>query len=104
MGVHVIEGNIENIAKQVHTDFQVILGWASLSQSCIAIDYAQLTLQWSDALLDLGTAKWKTGYAVVNNAPVVDGVIDGKQVRFLLDTWGPRCTIDASLVAKIRPE
>ena len=97
VAVHVIEGDIENIAKQVHTDFQVILGWAFLSQFCIAIDYAHLTMQWSERPLDLGAAKWKTTYAVINNAPVVDGMIDGRKVRFLFDTGAPKCTIDASL-------
>ena len=97
VAVHVIEGDIENIAKQVHTDFQVILGWAFLSQFCIAIDYVHLTMQWSDGPLDLGAAKWKTTYAVINNAPVVDGMIDGQKVTFLFDTGAPKCTIDVSL-------
>jgi hypothetical protein len=30
VAVHVSEGDIENIARQVHTDFQVILGWGFL--------------------------------------------------------------------------
>jgi predicted aspartyl protease len=97
VAVHVIEGDIENIAKQVHTDFQVILGWAFLSQFYLAIDYPHSTMQWSDAPLDLGAAKWKIDYALVNNAPVVDAMVDGQKVRFLLDTGAPRCTLDASL-------
>jgi predicted aspartyl protease len=100
VAVHVIEGDIENIAKQVHTDFQVILGWGFLSQFCIAMDYVHLTMQWSDSSLSLGTERWKTSFAVVNNAPVVDGVVDGQKIRFLLDTGAPTCTMDTSLVAE----
>ena len=97
VAVHVIEGDIENIARQVHTDFQVILGWGFLSQYYLALDYARLTMQWSDGPLNLGPEKWKTGYAVVNNAPVVDAMVDGRKVRFLLDTGAPICAMDASL-------
>jgi predicted aspartyl protease len=100
VAVQVIEGDIENIARQVHTDFQVILGWGFLSQYYVAIDYVHLTMQWSDSPLNLGAEKWKTGYAVVNNAPVVDGLVDGRKTRFLFDTGAPVCTIDSSLAGE----
>jgi predicted aspartyl protease len=100
VAVHVIEGDIENIARQVQTDFQVILGWDFLSQFCIAIDYVHLTMQWSDSPLSLGTEKWKTNFAVVNNAPVVDGMVDGQKLRFLVDTGAPSCAIDTSLAGE----
>lgn len=100
VAVQVIEGDIENIARQVQTDFQAILGWGFLSQFYIAIDYPHSTMRWSDGPLELGAEKWKTGYAVVNNAPVVDGTFDGQQVKFLFDTGAPRCTIDASLAGE----
>jgi hypothetical protein len=100
VAIQVIEGDVENIARQVHTDFEVILGWAFLSQSCIAIDYPRLTMQWSDTPLNLGAEKWKTSFAVVNNAPVVDGMVDGQKIRFLLDTGAPKCTMDTSLAGE----
>lgn len=100
VAVHVIDGDIENIARQVHTDFQVILGWGFLSQYYLAIDYVHLTMQWGESPLNLGTPKWKTGYAVVNNAPVVDGSVEGRKTRFLFDTGAPLCTIDSSLAGE----
>jgi hypothetical protein len=57
-------------------------------------------MQWGYSPLDLGEAKWKTSYAVVNNAPVVDGSVEGRSTSFLFDTGAPICTMDSGLAGE----
>lgn len=95
--IDVVEGDIENISRQVGTNFEAILGWGFLSQFYTLVDYKNLSLQFSETPLDRGTEKMSINYTVVNNAPVVKGTADNQAISLLFDTGAPMCNIDISL-------
>jgi hypothetical protein len=97
VGVDVVEGDIESISKQVNTDFEAILGWGFLSQFYTLIDYKNLSLQFSESPLVPGKEKLSINYTVVNNAPIVKGIIDNQAINLLFDTGAPMCNIDLTL-------
>src|SRR5262245_12883 len=93
----VIEGDIEQIAGQVGTKFDVILGWGFLSRYHVLLDYKNLQMQWIESPLEAGQETMSFAYTIVNNVPVVQGTIDGRPVNFLFDTGAPMCNLDLSL-------
>ncbi len=95
--VEVIEGDIERIAPQVKTKFDVILGWGFLARYHMLLDYQNLEMKWSKTPFAAGQEKLSFDYTVVNNVPVVKGAIDGQAVNFLFDTGAPICNLDPSL-------
>jgi hypothetical protein len=92
--VQVVEGQIERIANQVSTEFEVTLGWGMLSRSYLVVDYKRLRLMFSDNPIDLGQSQINIGYEVVNRVPTVRGAFSEDDVRLLFDTGAPRCSID----------
>lgn len=104
VGIDVVEGDIENISKQVNTNFDAILGWGFLSQFYTLIDYKNLSLQFSESPFMTGKEKLSINYTVVNNAPIVKGIVDNQAINLLFDTGAPMCNIDASLAGAPKGE
>lgn len=102
--IDVIEGDIEDISRQVNTSFEAILGWGFLSQFYTLVDYKNLSLQFSEIPITLSNKKTSINYSVVNNVPVVKGFIDSRQINLLFDTGAPMCNIDMSLVSVLKGE
>jgi hypothetical protein len=102
--IDVIEGDIENISKQVNTNFEAILGWGFLSQYYALIDYKNLSLQFSESPITLGNEKLSINYLVSNNVPVIKGLIDNQPVNLLFDTGAPMCNIDLSIASAPKGE
>jgi hypothetical protein len=92
--VDVSEGDVESISQQVHTDFQVILGWGFVSQFHTTLDYKKLVWSFSPKPFDHDKVKMEFDYAVVGNVPVVRGKLDGRETTFLLDTGAPLSDLD----------
>lgn len=93
--VGVAEGQIENIAKQIKADIEVILGWEFLSQNYFVLDYKQSLLRLSHGPINLGKCKMQINYAVVKYVPVIKGAFDKDEVSLLFDTGAPMCNIDS---------
>ena len=90
--IDVAEGDIEAIAAQVKTPFDVILGWGFLGRLPFQVDYPDKKLCWG------ATPSAKPGsiviaFEVANRVPVVDGQVDGRSLRFLFDTGAPICLL-----------
>lgn len=102
--IDVIEGDIENISKQVNTNFEAILGWGFLSQYYTLLDYENLSMQFSESPITLGNEKLSLNYLVVNNVPVVKGFIENQPVNLLFDTGAPMCNIDLSITSAPKGE
>ncbi len=92
--VDVIEGDIENIARQVKTKFDVIIGWGFLSQFQTIVDYKTSTLRFGKSPVTKGQEKMSFGYSVINGVPVVNGALDGQPINLLFDTGAPMCNLD----------
>src|SRR5262245_56538848 len=54
--VDVIEGDVENIATQVGTKFDVILGWGFISQFHMLLDYKRLSMRFGEQPLATGAS------------------------------------------------
>jgi hypothetical protein len=102
--IDVIEGDIENISKQVNTDFEAILGWGFLSQHYTLLDYKNLSMQFSESPIAPGDIKLSINYLVINNVPVIKGFIDNQPVSLLFDTGAPMCNIDLSIAGAPKGE
>lgn len=102
--IDVVEGDIENISKQVNTNFEAILGWGFISQFYTEIDYKNLSMQFSASHLKIKKDKLKINYSVVNQAPVVKGTIDNQAVNLLFDTGAPMCNLDVSIAGAPKNE
>ncbi len=89
----VADGDIENIARQVGTDFDVILGWGFLGAAPLTLDYAR-------GVLRLGVAAGTGTEVPYNDAkrmPIVAGTLAGRPVDFLVDTGAPVSSLDPSI-------
>jgi len=98
--VGVIEGDVEKIAAQVGTKFDVILGWGFISQFHMLLDYKRLSMQFGKRPLAAGTGAFSLKYSVVNRAPVVRGSLgpgNKEEANFLFDTGAPMCNLDLDL-------
>lgn len=102
--IDVVEGDIENISKQVGTNFEAILGWGFISQFYTRIDYKKLSMQFSESPLESQKGKLKLNYSVVNQAPVVIGTVDNRAVNLLFDTGAPMCNLDVSIAGAPKNE
>ena len=99
--VDVIEGDVENIAAQVGTKFDVILGWGFISQFHILLDYKRLSMRFGERPLAVGAGATSLKYSVVNGAPIVRGLISpsNEEVGLLFDTGAPMCNLDLDLAS-----
>jgi hypothetical protein len=95
VAIQVAGDRIENIAKQVKTPFEVILGWEFLSEKYLLVDYKKSVLHLSDDPFELGKGSVAISYSVVNRVPVIKGVFDREEVTLQFDTGAPMCNIDA---------
>jgi predicted aspartyl protease len=95
--VDVIEGDIENIASQVKTKFDVIIGWGFLAQHQTIVDYKTSTLRFGKSPITQGQEKMSFEYSVINGVPVVNGALDGQPIKLLFDTGAPSCNLDPSV-------
>jgi len=98
--VGVIEGDVEKIAAQVGTKFDVILGWGFISQFHMLLDYKRRSMQFSPRPLAAGASAFSLKYSLVNRAPVVRGSVgpgNAEEVNFLFDTGAPMCSLDLDL-------
>jgi len=98
--VGVIEGDIEKIAAQVGTKFDVILGWGFISRFHMLLDYKRLSMRFSARPLATGASAFSLKYSLVNRAPVVRGSVgpgNVEEVNFLFDTGAPTCSLDLDL-------
>ena len=98
--VGVIEGDVEKIAAQVGTKFDVILGWGFISQFHMLLDYKRLSMRFGKRPLAAGAGALSLKYSVVNRAPVVRGSLgpgNNEEANFLFDTGAPMCNLDLDL-------
>ena len=98
--VGVIEGDVEKIAAQVGTKFDVILGWGFISQFHMLLDYKRRSVRFSARPLAAGASAFSLKYSVVNRAPVVRGSVgpgNAEEVNLLFDTGAPTCSLDLDL-------
>jgi hypothetical protein len=98
--VGVIEGDVEKIAAQVGTKFDLILGWGFISQFHMLLDYKRLSMQFGKRPLAKGAGAFSLKYSVVNRAPVVRGSLgpgNNEEANFLFDTGAPMCNLDLDL-------
>jgi Aspartyl protease len=98
--VGVIEGDVEKIAAQVGTKFDVILGWGFISQFHMLLEYKRRSMQFSARPLAAGASAFSLKYSVVNRAPVVRGSVgpgNAEEVNLLFDTGAPTCSLDLDL-------
>lgn len=104
VAIDVVEGDIENISKQVNTNFEAVLGWGFISQFYTQIDYRNLLMQFGESPLKFDKDKLKINYSVVNNAPVVKGTIDNQAINLLFDTGAPMCNLDVGIAGAPKNE
>jgi hypothetical protein len=102
--IDVIEGDIENISAEVDTNFEAILGWGFISSHYTLLDYKNLSLQFSESPMTPGNKKLSINYLVVNNVPVIKGLIDNQPVNLLFDTGAPMCNLDLSMTSAPKGE
>src|SRR5262249_56175024 len=98
--VGVIEGDVEKIAAQVGTKFDVILGWGFISQFHMLLDYKRRSVRFSARPLAAGASAFSLKYSVVNRAPVVLVSFcprNAEEVNLLFDTGAPACSLDLDL-------
>ena len=98
--VGVIDGDVEKIAAQVGTKFDVILGWGFISQFHMLLDYKRRSMRFSARPLAAGASAFSLKYSVVNRAPVVRGSVgpgNAEEVNLLFDTGAPTCSLDLDL-------
>jgi hypothetical protein len=91
--VDVIEGDIQNISRQVNTDFDAILGWPLLSSRAFGLNYSTPALEF--------VAADKSGITLActdsARVPIVPVWIAGQVRMALLDTGAPKSKVDASI-------
>ena len=104
VAIDVLESDIENISKQVNTNFEAVLGWGFISQFYTEIDYKNLSMQFGKSPLKSHKDKLSINYAVVNNAPVVKGTIDNQAVNLLFDTGAPMCNLHVGIAGAPKNE
>jgi predicted aspartyl protease len=94
--VHVIGTQIEDTAKQVGTDYDVILGWGFFANRKTSIDYSNLKMLFNPPASD--EKPWLVlNYDSSTGVPTVRGSIDGREIALLFDTGNPAVAIDTGL-------
>jgi predicted aspartyl protease len=98
-----LEGDVERIAAEVGTEFQVILGWRFFAERTMLLDYPGGRLWLSrpgQRLEDLRrtvTPALILDYDDQSGLPLVAGQIADVPVTFLVDTGAPFSTLDREL-------
>jgi aspartyl protease len=91
----VVGDTLEQTERLVGTPFDAVIGWGFLRKYYTLIDYRLQRFQF-DARPFTGR-----GYRIAvrfrdeNDAPLIDGSVDGKPTTLLLDTGAPHCTLDS---------
>jgi hypothetical protein len=86
-------GDIENISRQVGTDFDVILGWGFLGQRPLTLDYGKGVLRFAAS----AAGGLELSYTDTKRVPVISGMLNGQPIALLLDTGAPMSNIDPIL-------
>jgi predicted aspartyl protease len=92
----VVPDDIERIATQVATAFDVVLGWGFLSRQAVMLDFASRTLRFNEPVPPRAP-KFSWPYETKNGLPIINGEIEGKPTTWLFDTGAPICNLDPSL-------
>jgi predicted aspartyl protease len=104
-----LEGDVERIARQVGTSFEVILGWQFFTQFYCVLDYAQARLDFEDSSSSAtphvppSTTAIELDVAALGGVPLVTAQLNSTDVRFVLDTGAPISTLDKDLVNSVGP-
>ncbi|MDB5365105.1 MAG: hypothetical protein JWM77_1032 [Rhodospirillales bacterium] len=88
----VVDGDIERVATEIGTEFDVVLGWPYLSRTPFALDYAASALIFDDA--NDPASSWHISLVGAAPVPVVDAFLDGRPLRALVDTGAPVSNLD----------
>jgi len=92
----VTEGDIERVAAQINTPYDVIVGWGFLSKYFVTIDYRGKRLAFSEAA-PTETEGLTVPFKTFHGAPLIDAEVDGKSMKALVDTGAPTCNLDMPL-------
>jgi predicted aspartyl protease len=104
-----LEGDVEQIANQVGTAFEVILGWQFFAQFYCVLDYARGRLDFDETSsaatphVPPGNAAIALDVAASGGVPLVTAQLNSTEVRFVLDTGAPISTLDKDLVNSFGP-
>lgn len=93
VAIDVAEGDIEAIAQQVGTKFDVVLGWGFWAKFQLQIDFPTRKLRWGDGEFAV-KPELIFPFAVVNRVPLVHGKLSGRELTLLFDTGAPMCNLD----------
>jgi hypothetical protein len=94
--VSILEGDIERIAGQVGTAFDVILGWPFLKGAPFTIDYRGSDMAMP-AAAPAGAPALVVPLQLGARAPLASATIDGIARTVLIDTGAPMSNLDPSL-------
>ena len=94
--VSVAPGDIERIAEQIGHSFDAIIAWRFLSRVGFVADFAR-------AQFSVGgeTGRQRLEFDDAHGVPIAVGRLDGGDVRVLIDTGAPTCTIDRALAGSV---
>jgi predicted aspartyl protease len=100
-----LEGDIERIAQQVGTPFEVILGWKFLQQFYSVLDYPKARLEFDEPASHAPPPDTRVSFSIdsVSGVPLVSGQLGSVDVRFVLDTGAPVSTLDNELADTLAP-
>jgi len=107
-----VEGDIERIAQQVGTSFEVILGWGFFSQWQATFDYGAARLELREPSVNGANAASPAApsstetpltlpFTATAGVPLVDGLIGETPVRFVVDTGAPFSTLDRGFASSL---
>jgi hypothetical protein len=108
----VVEGDIERIAQQIGTPFDVILGWGFFGEYQTVFDFPAglLTLRrphpgrtHEPAISDASLETLTLPFTARAGVPVVEGLIGETAVRFVVDTGAPFSTLDRGFASTLPP-
>lgn len=98
VAIDVAEGDLESIAAQVGTKFDVVLGWGFWMKFHLQVDYPGRKLRWSSEPFTV-KPEVAFSFAVVNRVPLVKGKLEDREVTLLFDTGAPMCNLDPEFAA-----
>jgi predicted aspartyl protease len=100
-----LEGDVERIAQQVGTPFEVILGWKFLEQFYSVLDYPKARLEFDEPASQAPPPDTRVAFSIdsVSGVPLVSGQLGSVHVRFVLDTGAPVSTLDNELANSLAP-
>jgi len=86
----------ETIARGRKPGFDVILGWAFLSENYFLVDYKNRFLQFSDAPFELKGSHMTWNYSDANKIPAVEARLDESEVSLYVDTGALTTRLDSA--------